>query len=1565
MNSLQYDVIVVGAGAAGLTAAIGLGRAGFKVAVLEAAAFPGAENWSGCVYFCENLAHPDILGPAGVEALAWERRLVERGFFATDGHGLLGMTYRDPAAFRHCYTVLRPIYDHHLAQVALQADVALLPETTVESLIREQHRVIGVCTHRGPLYADLVFLAEGDASNLVSREGYERFTDQREAPKFLQGIKQVIDLPPGAIEDIFGVGPEEGVAYEMLLRNGSLRGRSLQLNMGGFLYTNRQSLSLGLVLPADHLHEQFDGDPNLLMEWFADLPALRPWLEQGQRGVFGAKLIRGGGAKDIPTLIDDGLAVGGAASAIGLDFPYPNFTGPATFMGLLLVQAVRRIRAETGGRPGGFTRERLQRHYLEPLQRSHYWQDVEFLRRWPGYVKRTRNFFGRNLDLALGSAYVWTRPDRWLVTRWTNWLRLVLDVAGPGHWKDIRADGRHLVRALRLREVLDRPALGRLLLDGTVNALRDLFGKPRANLPAAGTIRLHYAAAGGAEPAGLPHPWLRRWFRRFAPVLAPAARKIYANDDTPLRDKLPGTSRLLLRQLNLVDLLVAGGLALAALITSLFLIAWDWIKGLFHQGTGRPARDLYRRYALAAHKTTDLTPAAAPAAQLWDNRLAQLAYHTARSSHIHVLWPQTIPEKNAVVQKGLWHVCPAHVYEARVSPLGQVQVVVNYENCIKCESCWRVSGLVDWGRDGKHRFVYPVHSPVVPRLLEAVQAAGLARPALPHRVDPWAAAISSLEQQLRADSPGSSNGQDMELPGRLRQLLIRLETKLQEFDDALAEEPRTVDRSRAEFLEMLARYAQQLAAKVVEDIRSGILTDTPHTAQTAVHQQLLELAGSLAAKAEERARRTWDQRYSWAAADGRHLRQHHLTGLRRLLNLLDRHGAGAALPADPARAWLRVEDDTAEVNGRLAEWRARLDAVFGPLAWRDLDRQVPLSSAQDAVLRDLIAQVPLIDPANLANTLHPPLRKALLAELGRRDPSLAYRVACHLWARDLARVASGSSALHAVAGRWARGEEWACFTPVEAVEFERPPAEAPRWRGRALFVPAQGARTLLLLLGDRLAVVGVDNAGVQIEPLATLGLRGAGLARLSLNGLSLPETHIPVDYDRIHRVWSILSAADLTSVAAGMAEQLCRRAITHATSRVQFPGLFQDEEARDPIGKFGAIKKMIAEMGAARYLIETLDHNLSPADFSSLSLERAGLIKALTAEALGTAPGSLSYNAGQIFGGTGYSEDDLLSKFYRDAAAWRFLPPANLEVFRRHGQDLLRSWRPDGQRLAGVPDEINLFEQVAQRKALQAELDEIRNLRSRLRARMGEWQGALNQVSVEGLAEVTEALGRQDAHLLASKALLLRTHARLEHGLPAEIEAALVRVWFQGAAVSLEEFEVLLRRRLDRADPHDDRPVVEPGAGPPVKNYADYLAAAAPYTSGDFLTRPVDLVQPRFVPEMIEADPQLAARDREIRELLTEQFGRPREKGLPYERYLEQRHRPDPEDLDFCRDHGFFRMMIPPEFGGEGRSKAEYYLLTTNANRLADVALSLTIQVNTSLGTTPVLFGLYKDLPKA
>src|SRR2546427_412865 len=93
-------------------------------------------------------------------------------------------------------------------------------------------------------------------------------------------------------------------------------------------------------------------------------------------------------------------------------------------------------------------------------------------------------------------------------------------------------------------------------------------------------------------------------------------------------------------------------------------------------------------------------------------RAAAMSMTTPPASHIHVYWPTVLQEKDAVADAGLWHVCPAHVFEARRNLHGQLQVVVNFENCIKCETCWRTSELVDWGRDGLQRFIYPVHSPV-------------------------------------------------------------------------------------------------------------------------------------------------------------------------------------------------------------------------------------------------------------------------------------------------------------------------------------------------------------------------------------------------------------------------------------------------------------------------------------------------------------------------------------------------------------------------------------------------------------------------------------------------------------------------------------------------------------------------------------------------------------------------------------------------------------------------------------------------------------------------------------
>jgi electron transfer flavoprotein-quinone oxidoreductase len=528
MIASQYDVLIVGAGCAGLTAGIALARKDFAVAVLEA----GATNRGAGVYFTESLAQPDVLGAEGVEQLAWERRLVERGRFATDGYSLLGVTYRDPGAFAHCFTVLRGAFDRDFSHTASHYGVILL-SATAESLIRDGSRVVGVATTAGPVYADLVFLAEGDAAQLVAREGLERSADPRDQPRFLLGLQRLLDLPDGAVEERFGVGPGEGVVYDFLLRNGTFSGQTLPLNLRGSLVTTRRGLALGLVAPAERLKRHFPGNPTQLLDWLEGLPALRPWLREGRRSGTVAGLLRGGGARDVPHLVADGLAVGGAAAGLGVTFPHLNSTGPATASGLLLARAAAAIRA--AGLP--FNREALSLYYLEPLTRTHHWQNLEFLRRWPGSARKGQALSDPNFDLLLGAAHVWTRPRRWLPGKVLRWLRLVAQAGGWAAWRAVKDDFQRLGWALRMRRVAGRPALGRLLLDGALNALRDLGRRPRPGVPPAGklTVVYHSAEAGGDGPA--PR-FLRRWLGRFRPVLAAAVGGVLRNDSVPLSDKL-------------------------------------------------------------------------------------------------------------------------------------------------------------------------------------------------------------------------------------------------------------------------------------------------------------------------------------------------------------------------------------------------------------------------------------------------------------------------------------------------------------------------------------------------------------------------------------------------------------------------------------------------------------------------------------------------------------------------------------------------------------------------------------------------------------------------------------------------------------------------------------------------------------------------------------------------------------------------------------------------------------------------------------------------------------------
>src|SRR5439155_899758 len=138
----------------------------------------------------------------------------------------------------------------------------------------------------------------------------------------------------------------------------------------------------------------------------------------------------------------------------------------------------------------------------------------------------------------------------------------------------------------------------------------------------------------------------------------------------------------------------------------------------------------------------------------------------------------------------------------------------------------------------------------------------------PRALDHWQESADRLDASLQGVReklrPIAESADLTELHG----LLEKFETKLNEFDAALAEEPRHIDHARAEFLEMLARYAQQLALRIVEVIRESVLAYSSKPGLLAAHQQLLDVASALLARSEERSRRTWDKQFAWAAAEG-------------------------------------------------------------------------------------------------------------------------------------------------------------------------------------------------------------------------------------------------------------------------------------------------------------------------------------------------------------------------------------------------------------------------------------------------------------------------------------------------------------------------------------------------------------------------------------------------------------------------------------------------------------------------------------------------------------------------
>ncbi|MEM0136147.1 MAG: FAD-dependent oxidoreductase [Thermoplasmatales archaeon] len=303
----DYDVIVVGAGNAGSAAAITMAKKGLSVLLVDRSDPPGAKNLSGGVLWGNDLAEilPKWQSEAPLERFIHDKKI---GFLTDKSSIIIDFKTKIFEENKVGYTVLRSKFDPWLAKKAREAGATVIPGITVESLVKKDGKIIGVEESGDVVTSNIVILAEGINPRLAIEAGLRGPLRDWEVSL---GVKEIIKLSPQKIEDRFNLNSTSGMASEYIVGNLN------ELNIGAFLYTNKDSISLGIVAPLENLRENGVTHTYDIIEQFKEHPSIAPLIDGGTTAEYGAHMIPEGGLEMVPKLYGDGYMIIGDAAGFG------------------------------------------------------------------------------------------------------------------------------------------------------------------------------------------------------------------------------------------------------------------------------------------------------------------------------------------------------------------------------------------------------------------------------------------------------------------------------------------------------------------------------------------------------------------------------------------------------------------------------------------------------------------------------------------------------------------------------------------------------------------------------------------------------------------------------------------------------------------------------------------------------------------------------------------------------------------------------------------------------------------------------------------------------------------------------------------------------------------------------------------------------------------------------------------------------------------------------------------------------------------------------------------------
>ncbi|NQT02134.1 MAG: FAD-dependent oxidoreductase [Planctomycetes bacterium] len=340
----KCEVVIVGAGPAGIACGYVLANAGVDVVILERGQYPGAKNMFGGIFFADrmNKLIPQFYTEAPIERFVAKKHYALLINNSEVSLNIDSEEHKKPP-YNHSYIVRRSVFDKWFAEKAREQGATIICGTTVTDFVGDGKRIVGVTASTtddqdNVLLADVVVCAEGANSMLSEKAGLRNRLSMRARSI---SVKEVIELGRDVINERFGLTAREGAAYEYFAD------ATPGMLGDGFIYTNIDSLNVGVgVVISEMYGRENPPTPNQLLDRFKNHPCIQPLIKGGRTLEYSAHMIPMDGYKNLPKFYTNGLMLVGDAAGLVNNSICHEGVNMAMASGIMAAETILENRAE-------------------------------------------------------------------------------------------------------------------------------------------------------------------------------------------------------------------------------------------------------------------------------------------------------------------------------------------------------------------------------------------------------------------------------------------------------------------------------------------------------------------------------------------------------------------------------------------------------------------------------------------------------------------------------------------------------------------------------------------------------------------------------------------------------------------------------------------------------------------------------------------------------------------------------------------------------------------------------------------------------------------------------------------------------------------------------------------------------------------------------------------------------------------------------------------------------------------------------------------------------------------